>query len=180
MSRYMTKAKSLAFLIAFGLSALTGLAEEESYLYWMIDPDAISLLGDRWSTENMTIEVKTLDGGVKGDALVIYYGEDSSAGYSIGGSEYMESAANNVGFYAALGQALAGHSYVIEIFNGDNSVMTTESISYGAANAAGNIVNLSAGQGLVFTPWMAPAPEPNSALLLLLGCAVLGLKRKKA
>lgn len=178
----MIMIKKLAVLFCFCVSALIGLADEDAYLYWMIDPDAISLLGNRWDTEKMKIEVKTFNNGVTGDALMIYCDENTPMPGEtyVSGSEYATYASYGLGFYAGLGAALAGNSYVIEIFNGDNSVMTTESISYSAANAAGNIVNLSAGQGLEFTPWMAPAPEPNSALLLLLGCAVLGLKRKKA
>lgn len=189
MSRYMTNAKSLAFLIAFGLSTLTGLAAEESYLYWMIDPDAISLLGNRWSVtpaDNMTVKVMATDGS-SGEALLLYYGGESAGSPGVsqvtGTAVEFNRSAGNVGFYASLGKYFGdGYSYYVEIFNSGNSVMTTESISYNEAVSGGYVANFNAGQGLsgMAIPWMAPAPEPNSALLLLLGCAVLGLKRKKA
>jgi len=97
---------------------------------------------------------------------------------------------SGVSFYADLGDISAGsqYAYYIELVNYNTTTHETyvharsDAVSY--ADLAGNITSdLSVVTIANVTPWhganYTAVPEPTSALMMLLGAAMLGLRRKK-
>ena len=152
-------------------------AAEDSYLYWM--------LGDTTpytSSDYTKIRVKTDQG-----YLSLYAPDatsDSGLTHSDVGSDdkgdFITPAQANYGaLYAHLASGTSYSTFVIELWN-DSFVAQSETLSYSDAVAnyyiaTGNSLHLP-------TAWAATTfaiPEPNSAMLLLLGCAALGLRRRR-
>lgn len=172
--------KLLGMLMVFG--AFSALAD--SYLYWMVNDGSYTSGSDY---KYVTIAVKDSGGDVS--YLSNYYYGDGAAistakvadrqtvGYEITDA-YSEA---GLGLYASLGTyAASGYSFAVELLNDSGFV---------AQSSGGWTDYTSLAQYVVSSPMAAPntpwtptgyaVPEPNSALLMLIGCAMLGLKRKK-
>lgn len=164
----------VALATAFGVRA-------DSYLYWMV--------GDSVSMKSGATETTTDFSGYKYAAVGVWNATTGeSAGYlNLFGSNGAD-LGTTVGmkgssFYADLASYTDGYSFYIELFNDQGSVGRSEDLlSY---NAAMEYIT-SFGTATPPTSKWAPSsfttaaiPEPSSALLMLLGCAGLALKRKK-
>lgn len=168
--------------IVFGLVcfALCMAAQaDDSYLYWMVDTASAG------SFDYSAVKVKAVSSDPGSESyLALYYGNSNPVGvgdaaFSVGRSDVVNAADYGIGFYAGLSQLFGtSYSYVVELWN-DGVVAQSQTITYSEA-AVQHIASLG---GAGITPWMAggfsAAPEPNSAVLLLLGCAALALRRKK-
>ena len=147
------------------LGAATVAFAEDSYLYWMIGDT-----GDYSSSYN-TVKVVGDD-----TVLGIYNINGDYIGNSVSKATVDTYAGADMGLYAYLGSNPTYSSYIIELYN-DSSFVAESRLSSAVADyiTTNNSFTLP-------KAWVASSfaiPEPNSAMLLLLGCAALGLRRRR-
>ena len=165
----------LSVLLVFGaLSA----AAEDSYLYWM--------LGD--TTPYASDSYKQIRVRFDGGGYLSLYAPDAtsetgltSVNQSDAKGDYITPAQANYGaLYAQLASGTSYSTFVIELWNDSSFVAQSETLSY--SDALANYYIATANSIHLSTAWAATSfaiPEPNSAMLLLLGCAALGLRRRR-
>lgn len=145
--------------------ALFALCSQASYLYWQVDQSQLNAAGIEGNYAN----------------LYVTTGNTSTDGIWLQKAEIGQQASFDVSNY------LKGtFSFYVEIVNYsvDSGAVATgissEPISY--AQLSSSIVGTALDVPMT-TPWhggTVVAPEPTSGLLMLLGVAALGLKRRKA
>ena len=185
------------FLMVCVFSALTALAAEDSYLYWMV-ADEITVLdaqGDAvafsWD-DKVTAKVVAYDSSTwkpgDSEAPLFLYGQDPSTGglKPVEGENYVKLNGDNSPYYALIGSGVqeSAWSYFIELYNDQGFIgRSSEGLDYATAVSRDYLMgsDLQPGGGLwsVSQFTTTPAPEPNSALLMLIGCAALALRRRK-
>lgn len=173
--------KVLMFAMMLGAASVFA---EDAYLYWLV-PDEVDIGGgtiagnyharviaggDAWAWND------TGDGGA-GDYLNLYNGAGKPTGAA---NVTLGAGADNFPFFADAA-GMAGKTFYIELWNdGGTLVGISEGLAYSSAG-----LGALAGMGTPGTLWQgmnfaaAPIPEPNSGLLMLIGCALLGLRRKQ-
>lgn len=170
--------KILAVLVA---TVALGASAADSYLYWMVS-DSISWKGE----ETPTADIKYARVGVMDNTT------GKNAGYlniftQVGEGTGSKLASDFLGnsLYANLGSfAQDGYSFYIELWNDSGRVGRSEDI-LDYSRALADYVYVMGTATPPSTPWQVgpfttqAVPEPSSALLMLLGCAGLALKRKK-
>ena len=181
--------KKLITICAVALSL--GAFAADSYLYWMLDESTeLSWTGTDKTTSikaptynKVALAVVTDATGKKVDNYLSLYtvnGNPVTAPVSI-------TATDGASLFAKLGDyAASGYSYYIELLN-DSTVVgrSADTLSYSAAaayiqSAIGGTSQMTAQQWSTTAFTTAAIPEPTSGMLLLLGLAVLALKRKRA
>lgn len=169
---------AMAVMGAFAASAV-----EESYLYWMID--TTDGTAGQFTYDTVQIRAFETAAGIdsEGTALTLYYGNGNAAGEYVGAG----AATSGLSLYAGLASTSgSSFSYVVELFNDGAKVGRSGPLAFSDAMAKSYISTVSSYGGGVpaMGTWSAggftAVPEPNSALLLILGCAALGLRRRKA
>ena len=147
-------------------------AAEDSYLYWMVGDAANDLTYNK-------VKIKA-----DGATYLQIWDSDSSANYNLGDSVTRQQASNyeaiNGGLFAYLGSNPTYSSFVIELYNDSAFIAQSDSLSMSEALASyitqnNSMANLSA----AWAPVSFAVPEPNSAMLILIGCAALGLRRRR-
>lgn len=170
--------KKIFFTLAVVFAMIT-VAKADSYLYWMIDDS-----DKRFSSldyTSLSFKVKTGDGVY---ATITFYDEiGGGTGYSSLSKEQVESIAGNATLFADVTNYEPNAvTYYIELFN-DSPYSQVAYSEISSAEAASYIASFDPANPSGFIPasatWSAPAPEPTSGLLMLLGMAALGLKRRK-
>ena len=147
---------------------------EDSWLYWMLGDNAPAAGYD-------TVKVRGLSNNDTENAgyLSLYYPSGDLAGYSVAGSTASAMNSEGVGLYAQLATDRTYSSFIIELWNDSQFIAQSETLS--AAMAAAHIeTGNSIGFASAWMPQTYAIPEPNSGLLMLIGCAMLALRRRKA
>lgn len=186
--------KKIIFLTAFA-SLLSAFAAEDSFIYWMVPEIATGTdMYGQTLGGTYTAKISAFKNGAEwsktgGTYLDIYsVAGNGGLGSKVEGgpSVTLSDTANNVAYYVNLLQGNTqcygdGWTYFVELYNGGAVVARSEG---GLPYSQESIAALSS--GTIATPgelWMpmtfVPAPEPNSAMLLLIGCAALALRRRK-
>jgi hypothetical protein len=158
-------------------------AAEDSWLYWMVGDTGDYTLGASYNT----VRVRGYDENGVGEYLSLYYDSSTVVPEAYSGADHkalnndnydISAMSSGVGLYAYLASSSAYSSFVIELFNDSSFVAASESLSIASAKAY-----IESGNSITFAnAWVGSSyaiPEPNSAMLLLVGCAALCLKRRK-
>ena len=172
--------KLLSVLLVLG--AITATAED-SYLYWMVGanptPSDYSFAGVvAISTENGSQRYLSIL-NAEGDPI----SPTSAGAYGSGlitTTQMDANMASSFGLYATLISDPNLYTYVIEIRNDQGVSFFSDEISYSTA-LANNYVTTDNSMVLpsMWAPTSFAVPEPNSGLLMLIGCAMLGLRRRR-
>ena len=159
--------KKSIFVLAL-LGAMMASAED-SYLYWMVGEDAPS--------DYAYAKVKD----TTSNSYLNLYDEYGSIGPvdSIDAATINDARTHGEAFYASLnGIDTSSSTWIIELFNSQN-----ETIDSSAPMQYQTVFNTGiASPASALTPAMGTSfatPEPNSGVLVLIGCAVLGLRRRR-
>lgn len=146
-------------------------ASADSYLYWMVDQTNTET--QPWAFTDAALTATA--GGVKSvvDAwgVNVPEGEQPQPVTSMGTAVWSSLAGFTDGAY----------TFAIELFNSDYTA-PTHSLSIGTYQDLAQFIHSSVGD-LTKTPLVATSfavPEPTSGLMMLVGMALLGLRRKKA
>lgn len=180
------KKKIIAALVAIAFATVVS----AQVLYWQVNP-SVTITGgsDGLSWAYATLYAVASDSSTPTQLSSQKFDSDgtpSTANAYVDQKYFSDSTAPA---YATLsGTDYTGYSFYIELVNYDNNVATgvarSESIAYSnlgnalqdAANFNSDWSSINAmGSSLTFTA----IPEPTSGLLLLVGAAVLGLRRKR-
>ena len=179
----MKKAMMMGVVLAGVLGAFSASAIEGSFLYWMVNTSDGTT--DEITYDRVQVRAYTGTDVDSGSALTLYYGNGSQVDTDMG-TTFMSASdvADGLPFYAALATSYgSSYSYVVELFNDSVKVGESAPLLYTDAMAKNIAYVTSAGTLPASAVWSAggftAVPEPNSALLVILGCAALALRRRK-
>ena len=159
--------KALCVVALLGAMAASA---EDSYLYWMVGNDA----GDY-----SYARIRDDDGNylsIYDSAFDSEY-EDAGVGdNSISKTNVDDLRTHNQGLYAALATSPVS-SFVVELYNADNKFVSQAVLPYSEGSFYTGGIAAPAATWATFTSFAVP--EPSSGLLMLIGCAMLGLRRRR-
>ena len=191
--------KKVIVILAMLAGASVVHAAEDSYLVWMVNSDAAFGGGAHAPATPGTYYAKVIgfaDGAYDYDKrseanyLTLYVPGNPDISGDVAGVK-IGAGPSTPAYYASLADigtesGAGAYTFFVELYN-DSTAATpfarSEGISYSQASSLGYIASMSFTTGVPGNPWAVSSfvavPEPNSALLLLLGCAALALRRRK-
>ena len=166
--------------LLFACGAAMSLASNAAYLYWQVDDAAV----DEYNASGQWTPISS-------GAYAILKDSDGNT-YNTYGAQGMvtdgKGSINQAYYSEGIGTDGAGYSYFVELYNSDNTLIARSqaidsssgeawTAAYDAALRTATLSNIPA-----ISVWHAggftAVPEPTSGLMLLLGAAMLGLRRK--
>ncbi len=155
-------------LLLVGLLGATTAFAEDSYLYWMV--------GDPTPASYTVARVRD----TATDRYLTVYDDTGSIGEDVSKAiiDSYKTYAPGEGLYASLASASSSpaSSFIVELWSGDTFVAQSLPQQYLSQYITPGGIAPAA------TVWAASSfaiPEPNSAMLMLVGMAALGLRRRK-
>ncbi len=158
---------------------LASIAANASYLYWQVDDSAVQ-------SYNTTAPAGyTIESG----AYAMLKSDNSKSGYDTYGADGQvtdNKAPIGSSYYSDIGTD-AGYSYFVELYNASGApIARSQSINSSSTEWTAAYTDSLRTSNLAEIPsvsvWHAgnfrAVPEPTSAILMLFGAAMLGLKRK--
>lgn len=184
-------------MLLVAMLCLAGYVGQAAYLYWQVDDSAKTTEGSTFTGDFVGAKVLAVDSSSieygpngrvsNGQALAV---ADPETGITTSGVTTMAKDTENV--YAVNLNDLAGasgYSFYIELVNYDEAKGLTSVAQSGLMSyqdlVQSNYIIEDTGISIptASTAWhgsaYAPGPEPTSALMMLLGVAFLGLKRRR-
>lgn len=166
--------KLLVALFAVGLASFA----QASYLYWQVNSDAATAYG---ANGVRVLYGETFEAATSNPVNI--YATDGS----LVGNVVDPGTAANPGYLVDLKDVAAGTAFYIELVKYNTTNSSWDSVGFSGELAYADIgkytVDLNAVAPTLPAAWTGgsyAAPEPTSGLLMLLGVAALGLKRRKA
>lgn len=163
------------FLSALLISGALMASADDSYLYWMI--------GDTYpysASDYTTVRVKATDTSDDVSYLYLYGpGGDALNAQTVSSTAINALKSDGQALYAKLASDKTYSSFVVELLNGSDFVAQSDTLSYSQALAQFITTNNSISLPTMWAATSFAIPEPNSAMLMLVGMAVLGLRRRK-
>ena len=164
-----------ALLLASLLGSMVASAAVDSYLYWMITTSD--------SYEYARIRAANNPDTVIDNYLTIYnvgLGQISDANNRVTRGQVADEAGFGDGLYAGMiDSASLPASFIVELYNAQDKFISQSVIS---SSAVADYL-YRGGTGIPPSAFISVSsfaiPEPSSGLLMLVGCAVLGLRRRR-
>ena len=164
-------ARALAAAAAVGMAMLTARAD---LIYWMVDENPKSL----YSGATVAYDYATIKAGGEGsDPLFVY----DDAGSTEQSRLYRADGDSHGPVYSGSFDSTGTDSFLVQLWSTDDSLVGWQTYSYASLTASiwgGSTIPGGSGA----TPLVVGAvlPEPSSGLLMLVGGALLALRRRRA
>ena len=162
--------------LAMAILGATVASAADSYLYWMVGSGAPAYTYARVRDlvdDNAYLTIYNSGYSPIGDSLEPYSGTEVSRATVAEASEWGDS------LLARLPSADTTKSYIIELFNDDTFVGQSSVLTGSALASYISSGGMSVPTAGAWSPTSFAIPEPSSGLLMLVGCAVLALRRRK-
>ena len=162
--------------------ACAALSVNASYLYWQVENGDFT--GEPYNSATLWVSVEGSEYTVAGNVAYVQGGES----HAYNSSHDTVTPSTGIGYVANIGgdYASSTYSYYVELANNTHTVarsatVTSEADAHqayiSAAELSVSLPNLANVTPFHTTSYTA-VPEPTSAILMLFGAAMLGLKRK--
>ena len=173
-----------SLLLAAIISA-AGAFASDSYLYWMIN----NTTSDAGKFDYAYVRIRDANTTPEADSYLTIYDGAFEDPYEVGGESgvsktYIEKAATRQsGFYASLANIsdLSSASFIVELYN-DEGKFLAQSFNNGSYSTVNGYIysgGISVPPSVAWTAGTFALPEPSSGLLMLVGFAMLGLRRRR-